>query len=109
MSDPKSDKPSDNNFFALPAFKPDEALVTLKRQLRELRPLAERGNRFELSGKAVVDLSADASTLTARIAKRPAVSSTEWETLALKNSADLRKCVDEVKKRLARWQQDDDR
>jgi hypothetical protein len=94
-----------DDFFALPAFKPDEALTTLKRQLRDLRPLAERGNRFELSGKAVVDLQAEAARLTVRLAKRPAMSP-EWETLILKNGADVRKCVDEVKKRLARWQQD---
>jgi hypothetical protein len=99
-----ADSPDD--FFAPPAFKPDEALITLKRQLRELRPLAERGNRFELNGKAVIDLRAEADTLTARLAKRPAVSP-EWDTLTLKNSADVRKCVDEAKKRLARWQDEE--
>lgn len=94
-----------DDFFALPPFKPDEALVTLKRQLRDLRPLAERGNGFEIGDKRVVELAADATTITARLAKRPATSP-EWQTLTLKNSADVRKCVDEVKKRLARWQQD---
>jgi hypothetical protein len=94
-----------DDFFALPAFKPDEALITLKRQLRDLKPLAERGSGFEISGKRVVDLAADATTITARLAKRPATSP-EWQTLSLKNSADVRKCVDEVKKRLARWEQD---
>lgn len=95
----------DKDFFALPAFKPDESLVLLKRQLRELRPLAERGNGFALGGKAVVELKAEATTLVAKLAKRPAVSP-EWDTLTLKNSADVRKCVDDVKKRLVRWQQD---
>jgi len=99
MSDPGDD------FFAPPAFKPDEALVTLKRQLRDQRPLAERGNRFELNGKPVIELAAEAATIQARIAKRPAMSP-EWEKLTLKNSADVRKLVDEVKKRLSRWQQD---
>jgi hypothetical protein len=94
-----------DDFFALPAFKPDEALTTLKRQLRDLKPLAERGTGFEIGGKRVVDLAADATTITARLAKRPATSP-EWQTLSLKNSADVRKCVDEVKKRLARWEQD---
>ncbi|GAB4567131.1 MAG: hypothetical protein IV105_21555 [Rhizobacter sp.] len=96
---------SDDDFFALPAFKPDEALVTLKRQLRDLKPLAERGTGFEIGGKRVIDLATDATTLTARLAKRPATSP-EWQTLLLKNSADVRKCVDEVKKRLSRWEQD---
>jgi hypothetical protein len=94
-----------DDFFAPPAFKPEEALITLRRQLRDLKPLAERGNGFEIGGKRVVDLAADTTTVTARLAKRPATSP-EWQTLALKNSADVRKCVDEVKKRLARWQQD---
>jgi hypothetical protein len=94
-----------DDFFAPPAFKPDEALVALKRQLRDLKPLAERGSGFEISGKRVVELAADATSITARLAKRPAVSP-EWQTLVLKNSADVRKLVDEVKKRLARWQQD---
>lgn len=95
-----------DDFYTPPAFKPNEALVALKRQLRELRPLAERGNRFELSGRAVIELSAEATSITARLAKRPAISP-EWDTLALKQSADVRKCVDEVKKRLARWASDE--
>jgi hypothetical protein len=98
-----SDAP--NDFFALPAFKPDEALISLKRQLRELRPLAERGHRFELGGKTVIDLKVDGDTIVAKLAKRP-VTSPEWETITLKNSADVRKCVDEARKRVTRWQQD---
>lgn len=97
---------SANDFFATPAFKPAEALVTLKRLLREMRPLAERGNRFELSGKAVVELAADATTITARLARRLAVIP-QWDTFTLKSSADLRKCVDETKRRLARWQDEE--
>ena len=89
-------------FLAAPPFEPAQALLTLKRSLRDLRPLAERGNGFELGGKRVVDLQADASTITAKLAKRPAITP-EWEPLVLKNSADVRKCVDEAKKRLARW------
>jgi hypothetical protein len=94
-----------DDFFALPAFNPDEALVTLKRQLRDLKPLAERGNGFEIGGKRVVNLASDATCITARLAKRPATSP-EWQTVTLKNGADVRKCVDDIKKRLARWQQD---
>ena len=99
MSNPGDD------FFAPPAFKPDEALVTLKRLLREQRPLAERGQRFELNGKPVIEVIAEAATIQARLAKRPAMSP-EWDQLTLKNGADVRKLIDEVKKRLSRWQQD---
>ena len=91
-----------DDFFAPPAFKAAEALVQLKRSLRELRPLAERGNGMELQGKPVIALAQDDSTITVRFAKRHSATP-EWDTMVLKNGADLRKCVDEARKRLARW------
>jgi hypothetical protein len=90
------------DFFAPPAFRPAEALQQLKRTLRELRPLAERGDAFELHGQRVIELKADVGTVAAKLARRPA-QVPDWDRLVLKNSADVRKCVDEVKKRLARW------
>jgi hypothetical protein len=93
---------SDDDFFALPAFKPAEALVQLKRQLRELRPLAERGDTFEWRGQPVLTLAAAAQTIEARLAKRPA-RSPEWASYTLKNSADVRRFVDAAKAQLARW------
>ena len=91
-----------DDFFALPAFKPAEALIQLKRQLRDLRPLAERGAGFELQGSSVIELKATDSTIEAKLAKRPA-RSPEWMVHTLKNSADVRKFVDTVKQKLARW------
>ena len=91
-----------DDFFAPPPFKAAEALLPLKRSLRELRPLAERGEGFELQGQRVVELQADETTISVRLAKRPA-QSPEFDRLILRNSADVRRCVDEVKKRLARW------
>lgn len=91
-----------DDFFAPPPFKPDEALVQLKRGLRELRALAERGNGFELQGQRVIELSVDGAALQARLAKRPA-RSPDWETHILKNSAEVRQFTDEVKRRLSRW------
>jgi hypothetical protein len=88
--------------FAPPPFKPADALPQLKRSLRELRPLAERGEGFELQGMRVIELRSDASVITVRLARRQS-RTPEWDSLVLKNSADVRKCVDEVKKRLARW------
>ena len=95
-----------DDFFAPPAFKPDEALVQLKRSLRDLRALAERGAGFELKGQAVVELAVDGSTIRARVAKRPA-RSPEWEARVLKNSADLRQFTSDVKKRLEAWSGDE--
>jgi hypothetical protein len=91
-----------SDLFAPPEFRPADSLIQLKRSLRDLRPLAERGDNFELQGQPVIELRCDDSAITARVARR-ALRSPEWDTLVLKNGADLRKCVDEVKKRLVRW------
>ena len=91
-----------DDLFAPPPFKPAEALLLLKRGLRDLRALAERGDSFDLQGKRVVELQVDAACITARVARHVA-HTPEWDTLVLKNGADVRRCVDEVKKRLARW------
>jgi hypothetical protein len=91
-----------DDFFAPPAFNPAEALLQLKRQLRELRPLAERGSAFQLRGQDVVDLQADDTTIRARLAKRPA-RTPEWTQHTLRSSADLRRFVDAVKAQLQRW------
>ena len=95
----------DDLFAPLP-FKPAEALVQLKRSLRDLRLLAERGDGFELNGLRLVELSADESVITVRLARR-AARTPDWDRLVLKSGADVRKCVDEVKKRLARWTEED--
>lgn len=94
-----------DDFFAPPPFKPGDALVQLKRNLRDLKPLAERGNGFELAGQRVIELQSEETTLVARLAKQPA-RTPQWEAMVLKNAADVRRCVDEVKKRLARWTED---
>ena len=91
--------------FAPPPFKTADALLQIKRSLRDLK-LAERGNGFELRGKRVVELSADATALTAKLARKLALTP-QWDTLAVKSTGDQRKLVDEVKKRLARWDQED--
>lgn len=90
-----------DDFFAPPAFKPHEALQTLRRQLRELR-LAERGHAFELKGQAVVELVVAGETVEARLARRPA-RTPEWTTHTLKASPDVRRFLDTVKQNLARW------
>lgn len=88
-----------------PAFKADEALVTLKRTLRDLR-LAERGNAYEQRGKRVVELAAEDGAIAARLARRLMLTP-EWDRIAIRSAADQRKFVDEVKKRLARWEHEE--
>ncbi|MCX7660660.1 MAG: hypothetical protein N2040_08945 [Caldimonas manganoxidans] len=96
---------STDDFFAAPPFKPEAALMQLKRSLRELRPLVERGEHFELQGLTVLQLSALGDHLQVRIVKQPA-RSPEWETRQLSNAAQVRHFLDEVKRRLARWSEE---
>ena len=98
----------DKDFFALPAFKPDEALLRLKRDLRDLRQLAERdgGRSFTLKGQAVLELAVEGGQVVAKLAKRPA-QRPEWDSWTCKSSADMRRLQDEIKKRLVRWTTED--
>ncbi len=97
---------SDESFgFAPPPFKPEEALVQLKRSLRDLK-LAERGTGFELKGRRVVDVAVDSDVLRVKLARR-LVNTPEWDLAVLRSSSDQRKLVDELKKRLERWQRED--
>jgi hypothetical protein len=91
--------------FAPPAFNADNALVQIKRSLRDLK-LAERGNHYELRGKRVVELTAAVDGIGVRLARRLMLTP-QWDTLAVKSSSEQRKLLDEVKKRLARWDQED--
>jgi hypothetical protein len=91
--------------FAPRAFKPEAALEQLKRSLRDLR-LGERGTGFDLRGKRVAELVPDGATIRARLARKLALTP-EWDTQILKSTADQRQWVDEVKKRLARWEREE--
>ena len=91
--------------FALPPFKPDEALQQLKRALRDLK-LSERGVGFDLRGKRVLELLPQAAHITARVARKLALTP-EWDTLQIKATPDQRKLLDEVKKRLGRWDREE--
>ena len=91
--------------FAPPPFDAAAALLTLKRTLRDLK-LAERGNAFEQRGKPVAELVVEGDAIQARLARRLALTP-EWDRSALKSAADQRKFVDDVKKRLARWEHDE--
>ena len=89
-----------------PAFKADEALVALKRQLRDLKPLAERGTRYELQGRTVIELAAGDGCIDAALAKRPATTP-EWQRHRLAGAADVRRFVDMVRQALRRSEHED--
>jgi hypothetical protein len=91
--------------FAPPPFNADNALVTIKCALRDMK-LAERGNAFELRGKRVVELAIDGASINAKLARRLMLTP-EWDRMAVKSAADQRKLLDEVKKRLAKWESEE--
>ncbi len=96
-----------DDFFALPAFKPDEALVQLRRSLRETRALTERGDGFELKGATVVTLALNGPAIDARLARRPTRGSVEWDPFTLAASPDVRRFTDEVRRRITRWTEEE--
>jgi hypothetical protein len=91
--------------FAPPPFDADNALVAIKRALRDMK-LAERGNAYELRGKRVVELAVDGTRVNARLARRLMLTP-EWDRVAVGSAAEQRKLLDELKKRLAKWEQEE--
>lgn len=99
---------ADDDFgFALPAFKPDEALQRAKRDLREMG-LSERAGSFERAGTAIAKLAVEGATLKASVVKRPSRNSPEWTHKTLSSSAMLRDWTAELKKKLAGWSDRDE-
>ena len=93
--------------FALPPFKPDDALVGLKRSLRELG-LAEREGRFERRGVAIAKAAVADGAIAAAVVKKPSRLSPEWQTKTLKSGADVRDFVADLKRKLASWSDRDE-
>jgi hypothetical protein len=96
---------SSDDFGFAPPFNADNALVTIKRALRDMK-LAERGNAFEMRGKRVVELAVEGGTINAKLARRLMLTP-EWDRMAVKSAADQRKLLDEVKKRLGKWESEE--
>jgi hypothetical protein len=98
---------SDDDFagFTPPPFNAENALLQLQRGLRDLK-LAERGLAFELRGKRVADLVAEPDVIHVKLARKLAITP-EWDRFSIKSGNDQRKLLDEVKKRLARWEREE--
>jgi sulfur carrier protein ThiS len=99
-----SDDPSD--FFAPPPFSPETARQTLVRALRDLK-LAERGGAFEFNGQPVVKARIEGATLKLEVAKKPS-RSPDWEHAEANDHAKLRRFIDDVKRRVSRWNEGHD-
>jgi len=97
---------ADNDWsFAPPPFNAEQSLLQLQRAMRDCG-LAARGKGFELRGRAVVELDVRDGAIAARLARR-LVTTPEWDAFTVKSGADQRKLIDEVKRRLARWADED--
>ncbi len=97
---------SDAFGFELPAFKPDEALQTLRRALQAVG-LTERDGRFERRGTVIARVALDGDALRAGRVKRPSRSSPEWLDKTLKSSSDVRNFLADLQKQLALWTDSD--
>jgi hypothetical protein len=98
---------TEGDFFAPPPFKAEDALGGLKKSLRDLG-LTEREGVFERRGTAIARVAADGATLQAGVVKRPSRSSPEWLTRPLKNGADVRDFVADLKRKLSAWSDRDE-
>jgi hypothetical protein len=92
----------DDDFFAPPPFDAGSALATLRRTLRELK-LVEREGTWELKGKAIARARAEGPVLRLEVVKRPSTSP-EWERAEAADHAQARRFVDDLRRRLARWE-----
>ena len=90
-----------DDFFAPPPFNPETARATLARALRDLK-LAERAGAFELNGQPVVKVHVDGAVLKLDVARR-ASRSPDWDHAQAADHAQLRRFIDDVKRRVARW------
>ncbi len=91
--------------FAPPPFKADEALTQIKRSLRDLK-LVERGKGFDLRGKPMLELVVDGAQINVRIARKLALTP-EWDRLVVTSATAQRKLLDDIKRRLERWERED--
>lgn len=96
----------EQDFFAPPPFKPEEALLKLRRELRELG-LSERAGVFERKDQAIAKAVVEGAVLQLALVKRPA-RTPEWLSKTVKDHAQLRDFVATVKKNLSVWSDGDE-
>lgn len=90
-----------DDFFAPPPFDPAVARATLQRALRDLK-LAERNGAFEMNGQPVVRARVEGAALKLDVARKPS-RSPDWEHAEASDHAQLRRFIDDVKRRVSRW------
>jgi len=93
------------DFFAPPPFDVEAARTRLERSARELQ-LPWREGCAHWRGRPVVAAAVEGAELVVRLAQRPA-ERPQWEMRRVRNAADLRRCLDDLKARLTRWEDGD--
>lgn len=91
--------------FAPPPFKAEEALVQLKRSLRDLG-LTERSGGFEFDAKRALEFELQQGAIAVKLARR-LIRTPTFDAFVIKSGAEQRKLLDELKKRLARWKDEE--
>ncbi len=93
--------------FAPPPFKPEDALASLRRSLRELG-LSEREGKFERRGTLLARAAVEGDVIRAARVRKPSRNSPVWMERTLKSSAEVRDFCADLKKQLALWSDLDD-
>jgi len=99
---------SDTEFDLPRPFNADSALQQLQRDLRTLK-LTARGNGFELRGKRVAELQVEDGAdgaISASVARKLALTP-EWDRARIGSVIEQRKWIDDLKKRLERWEREE--
>lgn len=94
-----------NDFFAPPPFDVQAARLRLERSCRDLQ-LQWREGSAHWRGRPVLSLAVDGTELVVQLARQPA-QRPQWDERRLRSAADLRRFLDDLKARLARWEDAD--
>ena len=85
----------------MPSFKADDALLTLKRMLRDLR-LTQRGDGFDWKAQRILEWTLQGDVIEVRLTNRP-LASPQFDQMKISSSSQIRQLGEELQRRLARW------
>ena len=103
---PRMDDANETWALPPPPFNAEAAWVQLQRSLRDLG-LTLRAGGFERQGRRAIEVTVNDSAIDLRLARRLTVRTPDWDAFVVRSGADQRRFLDEVKRRLARWTDDD--
>jgi hypothetical protein len=92
----------DDDFFATPPFNAETAFASLRRTLQHELKLVEREGTYELKGQPIARARMEDGHLMLDIVRRPS-GAPEWEHVDARDHAMVRRFLDDLKRRLLRW------